>query len=53
MVVESHKKCSSSGHKIKILIPSELFLNSLQSVLFHFFIRQIFKKEVKIKGFFQ
>ena len=45
MVVESRKKWSSSGRKIKILVPNELFLNSLQSALFHFFIRQILKKK--------
>ena len=45
MVVESRKKWSSSGRKIKILVPNEFFLNSLQSALFHFFIRQIFKKK--------
>jgi len=51
MVVESRKKWSSSGQKIKILVPNELFLNSLQSALFHFFIRQIFKKKTpKSKG---
>ena len=51
MVVESRKKWSSSGRKIKILVPNELFLNSLQSALFHFFIRQIFKKKTpKSKG---
>ena len=51
MVVESRKKWSSSGRKIKILVSNELFLNSLQSALFHFFIRQIFKKKTpKSKG---